>query len=84
MNEKEIRQLLLNLVRNGFEAMEPGGNLTIATYVKNDKIVMAVRDAGKGIPKRVLDKLGTPFMTTKDKGIGLGLPVCYRIAERGY
>jgi len=81
LDEKEIRQLLLNLSRNGFEAMETGGRLTIETYTENDKVVLAVRDNGTGIPQGVLDKLGTPFLTTKDTGTGLGLPVCYRIAE---
>lgn len=82
LDEKEIRQLLLNLSRNGFEAMETGGRLTIETYTENDKVVLAVRDTGTGIPQEVLDKLGTPFLTTKDTGTGLGLPVSYRIAER--
>jgi len=41
-----------------------------------------VADTGKGIPQALLDKLGTPFVTTKEKGTGLGLAVCYRIAQR--
>ena len=82
LDEKEIRQLLLNLVRNGFEAMEVGGRIVIETYAVNDKVVLAVHDTGKGIPQKVLDKIGTPFVTTKDNGTGLGLPVCYRIAQR--
>ena len=82
MDENEIRQLLLNLARNAFDAMEAGGKLTIATYVENGHVVLAVSDTGKGIPREVIDKLGTPFLTTKKQGTGLGLPVCYRIAER--
>jgi signal transduction histidine kinase len=82
MDDKEIRQLILNLVRNAFDAMEAGGRLTIATYARNDHVVLAVSDTGKGIPREVLAKLGTPFLTTKQHGTGLGLPVCYRIAER--
>ncbi len=82
LDEKEIRQLLLNLARNGFEAMRQGGRLTIKTFAKDDKVVLAVRDTGKGIPPDILGRLGTPFMTTKEMGTGLGLPVCYQIAER--
>ncbi|MDR3561078.1 MAG: PAS domain S-box protein [Negativicutes bacterium] len=82
MDEKEIRQLLLNLARNAFEAMEPGGKLTIRTNVENGNVVLSVCDTGTGIPQEVLDKLGTPFLTTKENGTGLGLAVCYRIAER--
>lgn len=81
MDEKEIRQLLLNLARNGFEAMESGGMLTIQSYWEKDKIVLTIGDTGKGIPPEVLAKLGTPFLTTKETGTGLGLPICYRIAE---
>jgi PAS domain S-box-containing protein len=82
LDEKEIRQMVLNLVRNGCEAMKTGGRLTIMTYAKKDKIVLGIRNTGPEIPPAVLRKLGTPFFTTKENGTGLGLPVCYRIAER--
>ncbi|QJW45204.1 PAS domain-containing protein [bacterium BFN5] len=80
--QKEIRQLILNLVRNGFEAMTSPGQVTIRTYTEPGAIVLVIRDTGTGIPAEMLDKLGTPFLTTKDSGTGLGLPVCYRVAER--
>ena len=82
IDENEIRQLILNLVRNGLEAMTPGGVITIKTYTEVDKIVLAVQDQGSGIKEGVIDKLGTPFFTTKDNGTGLGLAVCYSIAKR--
>ena len=82
LDDKEIRQLILNLVRNGLEAMSPGGELTIYTSLVSDDVVLAVQDQGRGIEKDVLDKLGTPFYTTKSNGTGLGLAVCYSIAER--
>jgi signal transduction histidine kinase len=82
MDEKQIRQLVLNLVRNGIEAMSRQGELTITTSRKKDWVVLSIEDQGNGIPPEVLEKLGTPFFTTKEKGTGLGLPVCYRIAER--
>jgi PAS domain S-box-containing protein len=81
LDEKEIRQLLLNLVRNGLEAMEPGGALTIRTYYKNDEVVLEVQDYGTGIPPHILENIGKPFLTTKDTGTGLGLAVVYRIAN---
>lgn len=81
-DEKEIRQLILNLVRNGLEAMTEGGAVSIQTYRQNDSIILAVQDSGSGIAEEILDRLGSPFVTTKDNGTGLGLPVCYRIAER--
>jgi signal transduction histidine kinase len=82
LDEKEIRQLLLNLVRNGLEAMDAGGTLTIQTMLDEDGVILVVKDQGKGIPPEVLEKIGTPFMTTKAGGTGLGLVVCYTIAKR--
>lgn len=81
-DEKEIRQLVLNLVRNGLEAMAAGGVITISTGLEYGKAVLAVRDSGPGIPHEVMRRLGTPFVTTKENGSGLGLAVCYRIADR--
>jgi PAS domain S-box-containing protein len=80
LDEKEIRQLIFNLARNGLEAMLPGGILLIKTFREDDRVVLAVRDLGKGIEPGVLEKIGTPFFTTKDNGTGLGLAVCYSIA----
>ncbi|QGG48215.1 PAS domain S-box protein [Heliorestis convoluta] len=82
LDEKEIRQLILNITRNGLEAMEPGGTLRIQTYLDEEKVVMAVQDEGKGIEKAVVDKIGTPFFTTKENGTGLGLAVCQSIVKR--
>lgn len=81
-NDKEIRQLILNLVRNGLEAMNSAGVITIKTYSEADKIILAVQDTGTGISDKILNKLGTPFITTKEAGTGLGLSICYQIAAR--
>lgn len=82
LDEKEIRQLVLNLVRNGLEAMSPGQSLKIKTLRKKDRVVLSVSDQGHGIPEDILKHLGTPFVSTKDQGTGLGLAVCYSIANR--
>ncbi len=82
LDEKEIRQLLINLVRNGLEAMSEGGIVTISTYEEDQEIIMAVKDEGKGIEPEIIKKIGIPFFSTKEEGIGLGLPVCFSIAER--
>lgn len=82
LNKKEIRQVILNLVRNGLEAMPAGGTVQIRTYCEEDKVILAVQDQGVGIPPQIMEKLGTPFLTTKETGTGLGLSVCYRIAEK--
>jgi PAS domain S-box-containing protein len=82
LDEKEIRQLILNLVNNGLDAMKPGGNIYIKTFTYDNKIVLAIQDEGHGIPKEIMKKIGTPFFTTKETGTGLGLAVCYSIANR--
>lgn len=82
LDEKEIRQLVLNLVLNGLDAMPLGGTLTIKTYSDDKEVVMEVRDEGSGIKEEFLAKLGTPFFSTKSSGTGLGLSVSYGIAAR--
>lgn len=82
IDEKEIRQVILNMVRNGLEAMQEKGELKIRTYCEKDLVVMAIADQGPGIKKEILENIGIPFQTTKENGTGLGLPVCYSIAAR--
>ncbi|HBC94383.1 MAG TPA: hypothetical protein DCZ10_16160 [Pelotomaculum sp.] len=81
-DEKEIRQVILNLVRNGLEAMSPGGCLTIRTFTEDNEVVLSVQDQGTGIRPDIIEKIGNPFFTTKEQGTGLGLAVCYSIAAR--
>jgi len=82
VNSKEIKQLIHNLVRNGLEAMDRGGILRIETYLAPGHVVLKVQDQGSGIETEVLEKLGTPFFSTKEEGTGLGLAVCYQIAGK--
>lgn len=82
LDEEEIRQVILNLARNGLEAMEPEGTLTLKTDFVNNTVILAVKDQGKGIDSQILEKLGTPFFTTKEHGTGLGLATCFGIAAR--
>lgn len=84
IDEKEIRQLLLNLVRNGIEVMEAEGTLTIRTrYLQlYNEVIVSITDTGQGIPEEILDHIFDPFYTTKEYGTGLGLAVCRNIAER--
>ncbi|MDD3269275.1 MAG: PAS domain S-box protein [Syntrophomonadaceae bacterium] len=82
IDKNEIRQLVLNIARNGMEAMSSGGTLTIGTSSEAGAIVLFIKDEGQGLPPELLDRLGTPFLTTKANGTGLGLAVCYNIATR--
>lgn len=82
LDQSEIRQMILNLSLNGLEAMQAGGTLTIGTQARDGGAVLYVRDQGIGFSLEAMNKAGTPFYSTKDKGSGLGLAVCYSIANR--
>jgi len=81
--ENQIKQVFINIVKNAVEALPNGGNIRIAIQKKDgDKIDVSVKDDGVGISSDRLKKMGEPFYTTKEKGTGLGLTVCYRIVKR--
>ncbi|MHA7580865.1 two-component system sensor histidine kinase NtrB [Paenibacillus vandeheii] len=82
LNSKEIKQVVLNLARNGMEAMNEKGVLTLETRLVGDTVELCVRDTGPGIPRVKKEKLFEPFFTTKAKGTGLGLSMCLSIVER--
>lgn len=81
MNPKEIRQLALNLSRNGIEAMNAKGTLTISTKNVTDGVELVISDTGTGIPPEVLTHIFEPFYTSKKHGTGLGLSVSRNIVE---
>ena len=79
----QIQQVLFNLLRNAVEAMEetPRPRLVVETKVDGGDVVATVTDTGNGIDVRVRDLLFTPFQTTKEQGLGLGLAICRTIVE---
>lgn len=81
INEKQIRDVFINLIQNSAEAMAEGGCLTISTSVEDNHIRIEFKDTGCGIPQEDIKKVFEPFFTTKDKGAGLGLSVCYGIVK---
>ncbi len=82
IDEREIRQLIINMARNGMEAMSSNGTLTIGTRRDGNEVILFIKDEGSGLSSIITDKIGTPFLTTKENGTGLGLAVCYSIAAR--
>jgi len=80
--EKEIRQVVLNMVTNCLEASPRGGTVWVQTKQENEHILLIIKDSGPGIEPHILQRLGTPFLTTKPHGTGLGLAICYNIVER--
>lgn len=82
LNDREMKQLLLNLARNGMEAMGEKGILRIWTAHQNNEVSVHVSDEGVGISPDKMKNMFEPFFTTKTRGTGLGLPLCLSIAER--
>lgn len=76
-----LRQAVLNLVKNGLEALSRGGALTIASRRDGATVEIVVSDTGPGIPAEVAGRLFEPFFTTKPQGTGLGLSIARQITE---
>ncbi|MBI5582812.1 MAG: PAS domain S-box protein [Deltaproteobacteria bacterium] len=77
----KLKQVILNLVRNGIEAMDHGGKLTIRAHCTPDQLEITVTDEGPGISEVDREKIFAPFFTTKKHGTGLGLSLSKRIIE---
>jgi len=78
---EKVKRVFVNLIKNAIDAMPKGGTLTIESEKMDGNLKIVFTDTGMGIPKKVVEKLWTPLLTTKAKGLGLGLPICKRIAE---
>jgi two-component system NtrC family sensor kinase len=82
---KQMQQVFLNLILNAFQAMPDGGTLAITTgrTVRDGReyVTVEVADSGPGIPPLILEKIFTPFFTTKAQGTGLGLPICNKLIQ---
>jgi signal transduction histidine kinase len=76
-----LKQLLLNLILNGIQAMPDGGSLTLEAKAARGKLLLTVTDAGVGIPPEILPRIFEPYFTTKANGSGLGLAIARRIVE---
>ena len=86
VDPKQIQQVFLNLFLNAVQAMQQGGTLTVQSGLAQCGGVEMVRvnviDTGPGIPQNILDKIFTPFFTTKAQGTGLGLAISHRLIEQ--
>jgi two-component system sensor histidine kinase HydH len=76
-----LRQVILNIAKNGIEAMEGGGTLTITTGRQEERVFVEIGDTGVGIPPEVREKIFQPFFSSKPKGSGLGLAISQKIIE---
>lgn len=78
---QKLKRAFVNIIKNAVDAMTEGGTLTIKSKKSNGNLEMVFSDTGIGMSKEIMEKLWTPLLTTKAKGIGLGLPICKRIIE---
>ncbi|KAF0816742.1 MULTISPECIES: ATP-binding protein [unclassified Cytobacillus] len=81
--KNQIKQVLLNILKNAMEAMDNGGDIEISLRSNNDgECIVSFQGQGCGIPDEFLTRLGEPFYTLKEKGTGLGLMICHKIIKQ--
>lgn len=85
-DSKQMQQVFLNLILNAFQAMaDAGGTLTITTasrqHGEKERVRIFLNNTGPGIPSQILEKIFTPFYTTKAQGTGLGLAICSKLVH---
>jgi signal transduction histidine kinase/iron only hydrogenase large subunit-like protein len=85
LDAEQVRQMLVNLVQNGIDAIGGGGEVTVTAGLSEtrDLVVLRVKDTGCGMPPDVLKEIFTPFYTTKQlgKGTGMGLSIVYGVVK---
>jgi signal transduction histidine kinase len=80
-DEAQIRQALLNLLRNAREAMSDGGAIDVRAFAEGMSVVVSIEDRGGGIPDEIRARVFDPFFSTKGEGTGLGLAITRQIVE---
>lgn len=80
-DERFLRQMCINLVKNAMAALMSGGHIHIKTSVLDDFVVMTIEDTGTGIPEDMINKIFEPYFTTKVDGTGLGLTMAYKVVK---
>jgi len=81
LDEVQVKQALVNLIKNAIQAMTQGGTLTLTTLAETDGVWVHVTDTGGGIPQEKINRIFQPYFTTKEKGSGLGLMIVQRIVR---
>lgn len=82
IDEQKLKQGLINIIKNGIEAIEENGTIHVYQYkLAKRNITIAIEDNGKGMTETELEQIGLPFYTTKAKGTGLGMMVTYKLIQ---
>lgn len=82
VNTIELKQLLINIIKNAIEASNVGDSVVVTAESKKGSVEIKVSDCGQGMSKEEVDSLGTPFYSLKSKGTGLGMMICFNIAAK--
>jgi len=80
-DEKQLQEVMINLLNNSREAMPQGGTVLITSSLSKGRVKLEIKDSGIGMDDKTMSRLFEPFFTTKEKGTGLGLSVCYGIVQ---
>lgn len=81
-DKSQIKQVLINLIKNAIESIESVGKVIVEVKEKDPFVLINIIDEGTGIPDELINKIGQPFFTTKQNGTGLGLMISKQILER--
>ena len=80
-DEIKVRQALINLIKNAFEATSEKDSVEVTAHFNEKRVIIAIKDTGKGISEDKRSKIFQPFVTEKESGTGLGLAITQKIAE---
>ena len=80
-DRQKLQQCLINVLKNGIEAMPNGGELQVLLRQHQSELQIDILDSGKGMTQEQINRLGEPYFTTKEKGTGLGMMVSFSIIK---
>lgn len=80
-NKDEMKQVLINLIKNAIEAIDKDGMVTVKAFSSRGMALIEIMDDGVGMTPQQVERLGTPFYSTKDKGTGIGLTISFQIIQ---
>ncbi len=81
LDEKYVKQAVLNIIKNAISAMPEGGSLVVTTERFGDEAILRIADSGEGMSDEILAKIFEPYFTTRDFGSGLGLTLVYKVVK---
>ncbi len=81
LDDKFIKQALLNIVKNAINAMPDGGKLLVTPRCRGDEVLLKIIDSGTGMSNEIMEKIFEPYFTTTEFGSGIGLTIVYKIIK---